>query len=162
MYRFGAYISRGLVRPARTRILPQVRCMAVSKSRINLAGGDKKKIPDADILFPRSTEMYEAEDGEKVPYKVYTQADDAASGSESDSSDDDSDRKVLDDEEGDEDKETVGDDVKKAEEEAKEAKDGPDLRIVPRAWSRFGYKYKGMEPTKFGDWQHKGRCTDFT
>ena len=21
--------------------------------------------------------------------------------------------------------------------------------------------YKGMEPTKYGDWQHKGRTTDF-
>lgn len=21
--------------------------------------------------------------------------------------------------------------------------------------------YKGPEPTRFGDWEHKGRCTDF-
>ena len=25
----------------------------------------------------------------------------------------------------------------------------------------FGFKAKGPEPTRFGDWQHKGRCTDF-
>ena len=24
-----------------------------------------------------------------------------------------------------------------------------------------GFKYKGPEPTMFGDWQHKGRATDF-
>ncbi|KAL8434213.1 hypothetical protein ACSSS7_003314 [Eimeria intestinalis] len=25
----------------------------------------------------------------------------------------------------------------------------------------FGFKYKGPEPTKHGDWAHKGRVTDF-
>ena len=25
----------------------------------------------------------------------------------------------------------------------------------------IGFRYKGPEPTKFGDWAHKGRCTDF-
>ncbi|KAL8446623.1 hypothetical protein Emag_004683 [Eimeria magna] len=25
----------------------------------------------------------------------------------------------------------------------------------------FGFKYKGPEPTKYGDWAHKGRVTDF-
>lgn len=24
-----------------------------------------------------------------------------------------------------------------------------------------GFKFKGPEPTLHGDWQHKGRCTDF-
>lgn len=25
----------------------------------------------------------------------------------------------------------------------------------------FGFKYDGAEPTRHGDWEHKGRCTDF-
>ena len=25
----------------------------------------------------------------------------------------------------------------------------------------YGNKPKGMEPTKFGDWQYKGRATDY-
>lgn len=25
----------------------------------------------------------------------------------------------------------------------------------------FGYKVKGPEPTRYGDWERKGRCTDF-
>jgi len=25
----------------------------------------------------------------------------------------------------------------------------------------YGFKYKGVEPTVYGDWAHKGRCTDF-
>ena len=25
----------------------------------------------------------------------------------------------------------------------------------------FGFKTKGPEPTRHGDWEHKGRCTDF-
>jgi hypothetical protein len=32
--------------------------------------------------------------------------------------------------------------------------DGKDLP------TEFG-GYKGPEPTRFGDWEHKGRCTDF-
>lgn len=27
--------------------------------------------------------------------------------------------------------------------------------------SEFGFKIKGPEPTRFGDWERKGRCTDF-
>jgi len=25
----------------------------------------------------------------------------------------------------------------------------------------FGYKYKGPEPTRYGDWEVKGKCVDF-
>jgi len=25
----------------------------------------------------------------------------------------------------------------------------------------YGFKYKGKDPTRFGDWAHKGRVTDF-
>ena len=25
----------------------------------------------------------------------------------------------------------------------------------------YGIKVKGLEPTRFGDWERKGRCTDF-
>ena len=25
----------------------------------------------------------------------------------------------------------------------------------------YGFKAKGPEPTRFGDWERKGRCTDF-
>ena len=25
----------------------------------------------------------------------------------------------------------------------------------------LGFKSKGPEPTRFGDWERKGRCTDF-
>ena len=25
----------------------------------------------------------------------------------------------------------------------------------------FGYKVKGLEPTRYGDWERKGRCFDF-
>ena len=28
-------------------------------------------------------------------------------------------------------------------------------------FEEFGFKYQGKEPTRFGDWEHKGRCTDF-
>mmetsp|Transcript_152713 Transcript_152713/g.489855 ORF Transcript_152713/g.489855 Transcript_152713/m.489855 type:complete len:235 (-) Transcript_152713:141-845(-) len=37
---------------------------------------------------------------------------------------------------------------------------GLDVRIPPGA-DEQGFVYKGMEPTLFGDWQHKGRTTDF-
>eukprot|EP00350_Pseudokeronopsis_sp_OXSARD2_P000124 CAMPEP_0170556752 /NCGR_PEP_ID=MMETSP0211-20121228/18492_1 /TAXON_ID=311385 /ORGANISM="Pseudokeronopsis sp., Strain OXSARD2" /LENGTH=42 /DNA_ID= /DNA_START= /DNA_END= /DNA_ORIENTATION= len=25
----------------------------------------------------------------------------------------------------------------------------------------YGFKVKGLEPTRYGDWERKGRCTDF-
>jgi hypothetical protein len=25
----------------------------------------------------------------------------------------------------------------------------------------YGFRTKGPEPTRYGDWEHKGRCTDF-
>ncbi len=25
----------------------------------------------------------------------------------------------------------------------------------------YGFKVKGLEPTRFNDWERKGRCTDF-
>ena len=25
----------------------------------------------------------------------------------------------------------------------------------------YGFKIKGLEPTRFGDWERKGRCSDF-
>ncbi len=25
----------------------------------------------------------------------------------------------------------------------------------------YGFKLKGLEPTRFNDWERKGRCTDF-
>jgi hypothetical protein len=25
----------------------------------------------------------------------------------------------------------------------------------------FGYKYRGPEPTRYGDWDIKGKCVDF-
>ncbi len=25
----------------------------------------------------------------------------------------------------------------------------------------YGFKIKGLEPTRYGDWERKGRCTDF-
>jgi hypothetical protein len=25
----------------------------------------------------------------------------------------------------------------------------------------YGFKVKGLEPTRFGDWERKGRCSDF-
>lgn len=27
--------------------------------------------------------------------------------------------------------------------------------------SEYGVKVKGPEPTRYGDWENKGRCTDF-
>ena len=27
--------------------------------------------------------------------------------------------------------------------------------------AEYGLKVKGLEPTRFGDWERKGRCTDF-
>uniref|UniRef100_A0A0G4HQK9 Uncharacterized protein n=1 Tax=Chromera velia CCMP2878 TaxID=1169474 RepID=A0A0G4HQK9_9ALVE len=29
------------------------------------------------------------------------------------------------------------------------------------AFKEHGFKYEGPEPTQYGDWAHKGRCTDF-
>ena len=25
----------------------------------------------------------------------------------------------------------------------------------------YGFKIKGLEPTRYGDWERKGRCSDF-
>ena len=27
--------------------------------------------------------------------------------------------------------------------------------------TEYGLKVKGLEPTRYGDWERKGRCTDF-
>ena len=27
--------------------------------------------------------------------------------------------------------------------------------------AEYGLKVKGLEPTRYGDWERKGRCTDF-
>ncbi len=31
-------------------------------------------------------------------------------------------------------------------------------KIMPR---EYGYKYHGPEPTRYGDWEVKGKCSDF-
>ena len=36
--------------------------------------------------------------------------------------------------------------------------DWPSEKKLPL---EVGFKYEGPEPTRFGDWQHKGRTTDF-
>lgn len=36
----------------------------------------------------------------------------------------------------------------------------PPLRPAPKLPREIGGA-KGPEPTRYGDWEHKGRCTDF-
>lgn len=45
--------------------------------------------------------------------------------------------------------EEIKDPVKKADEKCK---------IMP---TEYGYKYNGPEPTRYGDWDVKGKCVDF-
>ncbi len=40
----------------------------------------------------------------------------------------------------------------------------PKLRAEQKSKSmpkEFGYKYGGPEPTRYGDWEVKGKCSDF-
>ena len=41
------------------------------------------------------------------------------------------------------------------------AKLGDAWRADKKMPTEEGFTYKGNEPTMFGDWQHKGRTTDF-
>lgn len=43
--------------------------------------------------------------------------------------------------------------------DATETADEPDLQVG--IGSEAGFKYKGPEPTLYGDWAHKGRVSDF-
>ncbi|KAL6755238.1 hypothetical protein V8C86DRAFT_2680914 [Haematococcus lacustris] len=47
--------------------------------------------------------------------------------------------------------------VDKTDADDEEADEEP---VNPLTGERAGYK--GKEPTRFGDWEHKGRCTDFS
>ncbi len=38
--------------------------------------------------------------------------------------------------------------------------DAPQKKIPPKLPREIG-GVKGPEPTRYGDWEHKGRCTDF-
>lgn len=52
----------------------------------------------------------------------------------------------------------------RAEEEDGEERDveDPDEEREPgEDEGEYGFKYKGLEPTAYGDWSHKGRVTDF-
>ena len=42
----------------------------------------------------------------------------------------------------------------KMKEEIEERKEGEMSK-------EYGFKVKGLEPTRFGDWERKGRCSDF-
>eukprot|EP00424_Heterocapsa_rotundata_P003002 CAMPEP_0168711534 /NCGR_PEP_ID=MMETSP0503-20121227/43201_1 /TAXON_ID=89963 /ORGANISM="Heterocapsa rotundata, Strain SCCAP K-0483" /LENGTH=110 /DNA_ID=CAMNT_0008757897 /DNA_START=24 /DNA_END=356 /DNA_ORIENTATION=- len=42
---------------------------------------------------------------------------------------------------------------------AAEIADGGDLEVGMD--DEVGFTYRGPEPTLYGDWAHKGRCTDF-
>lgn len=48
------------------------------------------------------------------------------------------------------------DDVSEATEEPK-----PAEPAVPKHMPKEIGGVKGPEPTRYGDWEHKGRCTDF-
>jgi hypothetical protein len=37
----------------------------------------------------------------------------------------------------------------------------PVKPTVQKPWPREIGGVKGPEPTRYGDWEHKGRCTDF-
>ena len=37
----------------------------------------------------------------------------------------------------------------------------PSARPAPKPMPREIGGVKGPEPTRYGDWEHKGRCTDF-
>ena len=39
--------------------------------------------------------------------------------------------------------------------------DGDKWRKAHNMPKEHGFQFKGAEPTMFGDWQHKGRTTDF-
>jgi hypothetical protein len=37
----------------------------------------------------------------------------------------------------------------------------PVTQVVPKPMPKEIGGAKGPEPTRYGDWEHKGRCTDF-
>lgn len=47
-------------------------------------------------------------------------------------------------------------DLEKIENRAKKADE--KCKIMP---TEYGYKYNGPEPTRYGDWDIKGKCVDF-
>ncbi|CAE8633785.1 unnamed protein product, partial [Polarella glacialis] len=73
-----------------------------------------------------------------VPYKMYEKS------SSADDSDDDDDDDV--------------DDEKAVKAQAAEADADDGLEV---GMEEVGFRYSGPEPTAYGDWAHKGRCTDF-
>jgi len=48
------------------------------------------------------------------------------------------------------------DDVKQAEADPKPVRPDPAKKLPKEIGG-----VKGPEPTRYGDWEHKGRCTDF-
>jgi hypothetical protein len=53
--------------------------------------------------------------------------------------------------------------AKSSPDELTEAEPDPvQVKPVPRTpWPKEVGGVKGPEPTRYGDWEHKGRCTDF-
>jgi len=44
---------------------------------------------------------------------------------------------------------------------ADEEDPSPSGTSPPEMPKEFGYKPKGLEPTRYGDWERAGRCSDF-
>jgi hypothetical protein len=42
-----------------------------------------------------------------------------------------------------------------------EGNEGEKTQMKPEEIKECGFKVKGPEPTRFGDWEKKGRCIDF-
>mmetsp|Transcript_15180 Transcript_15180/g.13310 ORF Transcript_15180/g.13310 Transcript_15180/m.13310 type:complete len:126 (+) Transcript_15180:24-401(+) len=50
----------------------------------------------------------------------------------------------------------------KSDSKVEEKKEGDDYKNqLNYKYKEFGFKHKGPEPTRHGDWEIKGRCTDF-
>mmetsp|Transcript_56680 Transcript_56680/g.104942 ORF Transcript_56680/g.104942 Transcript_56680/m.104942 type:complete len:182 (+) Transcript_56680:66-611(+) len=120
------------------------------------------------VLFPRLQQLEEAQlvQDEKVrravssvpseewsPQAVPYQTFERDTGV--DDSDDDSDEEDLDSEED------HVPSVLVAEAEDAEGIEDPDMGGLDDNTSEVGFRYQGPEPTQYGDWHHKGRCSDF-
>eukprot|EP00928_Gymnodinium_smaydae_P099061 TRINITY_DN9357_c0_g2_i1.p1 TRINITY_DN9357_c0_g2~~TRINITY_DN9357_c0_g2_i1.p1 ORF type:complete len:231 (+),score=48.81 TRINITY_DN9357_c0_g2_i1:58-693(+) len=86
---------------------------------------------------------------ERVPYRTFERKG-AEADSDSDSEDEDSDREA-----------SAAAAAGEAGGAASLAADGAGELSVGMGEDEVGFKYKGPEPTLYGDWAHKGRVSDF-
>mmetsp|Transcript_42458 Transcript_42458/g.97311 ORF Transcript_42458/g.97311 Transcript_42458/m.97311 type:complete len:183 (-) Transcript_42458:48-596(-) len=122
------------------------------------------------VLFPRLQQLEEAQlvqdeklrrDASAVPSEEWSPQAVPYQTFERDTGVDDSDDDDSDEEDEDGEREHVPS-VLVAE--AAEDEDGirdPNMVDLDDRASEVGFRYQGPEPTQYGDWHHKGRCSDF-